>query len=101
MNPFDLLKNLNIEELKKKSQETLEKIKDMKVTGEAGGGFVKVTINGEFNILSIDYENNDLIKNDTATFRDLIISAHADAVKKMKDDIQNNFSNSLAPGLFQ
>ena len=101
MNPFDLLKNLNIEELKKKSQETLEQLKELSVAGESGGGFIKVTINGEFHILSIDYEENEIIKEDLKTFRDLVISAHNDAVIKMKAMIQQKFSNSFIPGLMQ
>jgi len=100
MNPFEILKNLNIEELKKKSQETLELLKEITVTGNSGGGFVKVTINGEFKILSIDYEDNEIIKEDLVTFKDLIISAHNDAVMKMKEEIQKKFSSSLIPGLF-
>ena len=99
MNPFELLKNLNIEELKKKSQETLSKLKEIIITGESGGGFIKVTINGEFNILAIDYEENDIIKEDLNTFRDLIISAHNDAVSKMRVEIQKKFSDSIIPGL--
>ena len=99
MNPFDLFKNLNFEELKKKGQETLSKLKEIEITGESGGGFIKVTINGEFNILAIEYEENDIIKEDLKTFRDLIMSAHNDAVSKMRAEIQQKFSNSIIPGL--
>jgi DNA-binding YbaB/EbfC family protein len=98
MNPFELLKNLNIEDLKKKSQEALGQLKEIEATGESGGGFVKITINGEFNILSIEYEENDIIKDDLTTFKDLIISAHNDAVSKMRTEIQKKFSNSIIPG---
>jgi len=100
MNPFDLLKNLNIEELKKKGMEALGSLKEISTTGEAGGGFVKVTINGEFIILSIDYENNVFLKEDIGVFKDLIISAHNDAVVKMKDEIQKKFAGSIVPGAF-
>ena len=99
MNPFELLKNLNIEELKKKSQETLSQLKEITITGESGGGFIKVTINGEFSILAIEYEESDIIKEDLNTFRDLIISAHNDAVSKMREEIQKKFSSSIIPGL--
>lgn len=100
MNPFDLLKNLNIDDIKKKSQEIMSQLKDISITGVSGGGFVSVTINGEFNILSIDYEDNTLIKEDMSTFRDLIISAHSDAVNKMKEELKKKFSLNLIPGLF-
>ena len=100
MNPLDLLKNLNIEELKKKSDEMVSRLKEITVTGEAGSGFVKVTINGEFTIISIEYEDNDFIRNDIPTFRDLIILAQNDAVAKMRQEIQRKFSTNLIPGLF-
>jgi nucleoid-associated protein EbfC len=100
MNPFDLLKNLNVDDLKNKSQQMMEQLREMTVTGEAGGGFVKIVLNGEFNVLSIEYEENDIIKQDVKTFSDLIISAHNDAVSKMRADIQKRFSNLLIPGLF-
>ena len=99
MNPFDLLKNLNLEELKKKSEEMSLVMKEMSVTGESGGGFVKVTINGEFLILSIEYENNDLLKDDLTTLRDLIIAAQNNAVIKMKQEIQKKFAGNFIPGL--
>ncbi|HOV14895.1 MAG TPA: YbaB/EbfC family nucleoid-associated protein [Spirochaetota bacterium] len=90
MNPFDLLKNFDVEDFKKKSAETISKMRDMKVTGESGSGFVKVTINGEFYITDIDFEENSFIKEDLPAFRDLIISAQNDAVTKMKDELQKN-----------
>jgi DNA-binding YbaB/EbfC family protein len=99
MNPFDLLKNLNLEDIKKKSEEMTNTMKDMVVTGESGGGFVKVTINGEFLILAIDYENNDMLKDDLSTFRNLIIAAQNDAVIKMKHEIQKKFAGNFIPGL--
>ena len=99
MNPFDLLKNLNLDQLKEKSQETLEEVKKIVATGDSGGGFVKVTMNGEFNILSIEYEETDLIKDDVSTFRDLIIAAHNDAVSKIREEMQKKFSNVI-PGIF-
>lgn len=100
MNPFDILKNLDIESLKKKSQEMMNQVKDITVTGVSGGGFVSVIINGDFNIISINYEDNDFIKQDINTFRDLIISAHNDAIVKMKDELKKKFSSNFIPGLF-
>lgn len=99
MNPFDLLKNFNLDDFKKKSQEMSEKLKSTTATGESGGGFVKVTINGEFFIVSIEYESSELIKEDVNTFKDLIIAAHNDAVAKIKSEIQKNFSSFGIPGL--
>ena len=96
MNPFDILKNLgNIDELKKQAENHLSIIKDLEVSAESGGGFVKVTINGEYEILSIDYTDNELIKSDLDTFRDLIIAAHNNAVAKMSEEIKKNVTSNF------
>ncbi|MCG8570067.1 MAG: YbaB/EbfC family nucleoid-associated protein [Spirochaetes bacterium] len=100
MNPFDLLKNVNMDELKKKGEETMAKLKEIQVTGESGGGFVKVTINGEFQILSIDYEDSEFIKDDLDTFRDLIIAAYNQAAVQVREQIQQNLSANIIPGMF-
>lgn len=99
MNPFDLLKNFNLEDLKKKAEETMNSMKEIEITGEAGGGFVKIRMNGNFNIISIDYENVDIIKEDITMFKDLIIAAHNDAVAKVRDEIQKKFSGYIPPGM--
>ena len=36
MNPFDLLKNFNLDDLKKKAEETMNSMKEIEITGEAG-----------------------------------------------------------------
>lgn len=100
MNPFDILKNLNLGDLSKKTDELMQQLKEESCSGEAGGGFVKVTINGNFEIISIDYEENNIISDDLTTFRDLIIIAQNNAVEKMRTIIQQKFSNNLIPGMF-
>jgi DNA-binding YbaB/EbfC family protein len=103
MNPniFDLLKNFNLDDLKKKGEEAMAQLREERATGVAGGGFVSVTLNGEFQVLSIDFEESDIIKEDLSMFRDLIIAAHNDAAVKMRDIIKSKFSSSMIPGMFQ
>ncbi len=99
LNAFDILKNFgNLDEIKKRAEDHLNLIKDLSITGEAGGGFVKVTINGEFEILSIDYVDNELIKSDLNTFRDLIIAAHNNAVVKMTEEIKKKVTSNVISG---
>ncbi len=100
INPFDLLKNLNIDDLKKKSDEMINNLKEIECVGESGAGFVKVKINGNFNIISIDFDvNNEIIKQDLVMFKDLVISAHNEAILKVREEIQKKFSNMVIPGL--
>lgn len=100
MNPFDLLKNLDINNLKKKSEEMMEKIKGFDATGEAGAGFVKVIISGDFKIKDIIYEKNEYITGDIDMFKTLIIAAQNDACNKMKEMIQKELPTDFNPGLF-
>ncbi len=98
-NFFDILKNFSLDDIKKKAEEALASMKDVEITGESGGGFVKVKINGNFNILNIDYEENDFIKQDIKMFRDLIIAAHNDAVNKMREELQKKLAGQIPPGM--
>lgn len=51
--------------------------------GEAGTGFIKVTLDGKGVIVKIDYEKNDFITKDLEVFVDLIRLAYKDAHDKM------------------
>ena len=48
-NPFDLLKNPAA--LKEKLEQVQENLKNITATGSSGGGLVKVTLNGKFEMV--------------------------------------------------
>ena len=48
-NPFDLLKNAN--NLQAQFQKAQEELKEITETGSSGGGIVKVTLNGTFEVV--------------------------------------------------
>ncbi|HOL55988.1 MAG TPA: YbaB/EbfC family nucleoid-associated protein [Spirochaetota bacterium] len=101
MNIFDILKDFNLEGIKTKGKDILDSLKKIQCTGEAGAGFVKVTVDGNFNIVSIDFDvNNELIKQDLIVFKDLIIAAHNSAVEKIREEIQKQIADNFFPGLF-
>lgn len=87
-----------MDEMKKKSDELKQQMENITVTGEAGGGFVRVTMSGSFDILSIDYDNSDIIKDDICMFRDLIVAAHNDAVAKLRNKISSELFGKLPFG---
>lgn len=99
MNPFEMLKSLNFDDIKRQTQELSSKLENITETGESGGGFVKVTLNGNFKIISIEYEDNEFIKEDLSTFKDLIIGAYNSASEKIKDKIKSELSSAVIPGL--
>ena len=75
-------------------QEINTAIEKLTAVGEAGGGFVKITINGHFCVLKIDYEDCPNITDDLKTYNDLIVIAFNVAMDKIKDKVANFISRS-------
>tara|TARA_B100000131_G_C17565710_1_gene388702 strand:+ start:69 stop:386 length:318 start_codon:yes stop_codon:yes gene_type:complete len=70
-------------ELETKMKESQENIKKIEVTGISGGEAVKVTINGDGNMLSLDL-SDEILKEDKSVIQDLIVAAHNNAKTKLK-----------------
>jgi nucleoid-associated protein EbfC len=83
MNPFELLKNA------KAMQEQFAKMQaelvDVSVTGSSGGGIVKVTMNGQFELLGVALDPVSVDSRDIPMLQDLLVAAHADACEKIKE----------------
>ena len=70
-------------EIEGKMKESQEKIKQIEVIGESGGGIVKVILNGEGDINKIEL-SDEVIKEDKTLIEDLIKAAHNNAKDKLK-----------------
>ena len=70
-------------EIEAKMKESQEKIKQIEVIGESGGGIVKVILNGEGDINKIEL-SDEVIKEDKTLIEDLIKAAHNNAKDKLK-----------------
>ena len=83
MNPFELLKNAKaMQEQFSKMQAELATVT---VTGSSGGGIVKVTMNGQFELIDVALDPIAVDPRDVPMLQDLIVAAHADASEKVKD----------------
>lgn len=83
MNPLDILKNAqNIKEQVTKVQ---EEVKQLQATGSSGGNIVKVTINGQFEILRVELDPIAVDPRDVPMLQDLIVAASRDAHTRMLD----------------
>lgn len=83
MNPLDILKNAKgIQEQFARVQAELAEIR---VTGASGGGIVKVTINGQFDLIGVELDPIAVDPRDICMLQDLIVAAHRDASAKVKD----------------
>jgi len=87
-NPMELLKNASqIKEELANAQEKLEKIT---ATGSAGGGLVKVTMNGKFEVKELHIDPVAVDPRDVKMLEDIIIAALHQASSNIQDEIKNS-----------
>ncbi|MBL4885353.1 MAG: YbaB/EbfC family nucleoid-associated protein [Planctomycetaceae bacterium] len=91
------------QELQSKMGTFQESLKDVTVTGEAGGGMVKVTANGQQAILNCEIEPSILEAGDQEMLEDLIVSAVNQALDRAKQTAADKMSEMTGgmnlPGL--
>ncbi len=78
-------------ELENKMKESQEKIKSIKVEGISGSNSIKVTLNGEGEMIGI-FISDDIIKEDKSVIEDLIVAAHNNAKEKLKSKTSEEIS---------
>lgn len=82
-------------------QEKMKKMQDeiaqAEVTGEAGAGMVKVTMNGRHDVRRVEVDPS-LLKEDKDILEDLLAAAVNDAVRRVEKQQQEKMS-SLTAGL--
>ncbi len=78
-------------------QQAQEELADMEITGESGGGMVKVTMTGRHDVRRVDIDS-ELMKEEKEMLEDLIAAAINDAVRRVEKNSQDKLSN-LAGGL--
>jgi len=80
-------------------QETMKKAQselvNIEVVGEAGGGMVKVTLNGRHEAKSVSVEPR-LLGDDKDMLEDLLVAAFNDAVRKIEAKTSEKYSGLMA-----
>ena len=84
-------------------QETQEKLAQEIVTGESGGGLVKVTINGKHETRRVEIDDS-LMGDDKEMLEDLLAAAMNDANQHVTQKMQDSMSGltaglNLPPGM--
>jgi len=87
-----------------KMKEMQEKLAGMEVTGEAGGGMVKVTMNGKGYAKAVAIERSVIKQEDAEILEDLIAAAINDAKAKLETQSQEQMKGmteglTLPPGM--
>ncbi len=70
----------------------LEQLRQVRVEGTAGGGVIRIEMDGEQNVLSVKIEPQILAGQDATMLEDLIRAAFNDAHKKVLEKTRERFS---------
>ena len=71
-------------EMQSKMQEMQARLESLELTGEAGAGLVRVTLNGKSELRAIKLDPKIVDPADTEMLQDLILAAHRDAKAKIE-----------------
>lgn len=102
---------MNMNNLMKQAQQMQAKLAmlqnelaDREVEASAGGGMVKVKVNGKQQLLSISINKDCVDPNDVATLEELVFTAVNQAMKESQDMVQQAMSKVTGgmsiPGMF-
>jgi len=80
-------------DLEKKMKESQENIKKISVEGKSGSDSVKVTLNGDGEMVQI-YISPEMLKEKKTIIEDLIIAAHNNAKEKLKSKTSEEISKA-------
>jgi DNA-binding YbaB/EbfC family protein len=73
-----------VQEMQSRMQDIQARLEQTTVTGQAGGGLVKATLNGKGALKSVTIDPTLLNADEREILEDLIVAAHADAKGKME-----------------
>ena len=80
-------------ELEAKMKESQEKIKNIKVEGVSGSNSVKVILDGEGEMQSIEI-SDEILKEEKSIIEDLIVAAHNNAKIQLKSKTSEEISKT-------
>ena len=92
MNDFSKILD-KAKELETKMKESQEKIKKIEVVGISGADSVKVTLNGEGEMIKIELSDK-ILKEETGIIEDLILAAHNNAKSQLKSKTSEEISKA-------
>jgi DNA-binding YbaB/EbfC family protein len=96
MNFAEMMEMLrNPQAMQARITEFREKTERIEATGSAGGGMVRVTLNGALEMRSCEITPEAMSAGDAALLQDLVRAAYNDAAAKIKDAVQAELSSGM------
>ncbi len=92
------------QQIQERMQQMQEELAAMEIGGEAGGGMVRVTLNGKGELKGLRIDPSLMKPDETEIVEDLIVAAAADAKTKVESQMQGKMQEltgglPLPPGL--
>ena len=84
--------------MQEKMQSLQAEIAEATATGQAGGGVVSVTLKGTGELVSLAIDDSLIKPDEKDLLEDLVVAAHADAKRKLDDEVQQK-TQALTAGL--
>jgi DNA-binding YbaB/EbfC family protein len=91
-----------IQKMQEKIAEVQDGLESKTVTGEAGGGMVKVTVNGKQHLVKIEIDKEVVNPSDVEMLEDLILAAANKALEdagKMAQEEMSKVTSGLLPNI--
>jgi DNA-binding YbaB/EbfC family protein len=104
-----MMRNMNqmmkqVKKMQQEMQKAQEELEKTEVVGTAGGGVVKVKMNGQKQLLAVEIAPEAVDPDDVEMLQDLITAAFQDAMKQIDELVAKNLGKFTAglqfPGLF-
>ena len=93
-----------MQKMQKEMLEAQEALNEQVFEGTAGGGMVKVTVNGQREILNVNLDESVVDPEDIEMLEDLVAAAVNDAIAKAKKDSEERMEKVTGglnvPGMF-
>ena len=86
------------QEMQTKMMDAQKKIEEIEAEGSAGGGLVKVSVNGKNHVTNVTIDPSLLVADEVDILEDLILAAHNDAKDKVQQKSADEMS-SITGGL--
>ena len=99
---FGMMKQ--VQQMQERAQRMQEELGQMEIGGEAGGGLVRVTLDGKGAMKGVRIDPTLMKPEETEILEDLIVAATADAKAKVETQMQSKMQDltgglPLPPGL--
>ncbi|MEM1264349.1 MAG: YbaB/EbfC family nucleoid-associated protein [Pseudomonadota bacterium] len=92
-----------VQKMQASMQEAQAELANLEVTGEAGGGMVKITMNGKHEVSAVSIDDA-LVGDDREMLEDLVAAACTDAARRIREQTEAKMAGltgglNLPPGM--